>query len=371
MSSKLQFTIEKTVWKARVGNFTLNGVTVKTPVFMPCATKATLKAIPLHMLRKEFLGTASDLPLILNNTFHLHLYPGEDIIQQLGGVHAFQNRDKLILTDSGGFQVFSLGLSKTGKSLATLRDGGVEFKSPQDGATHFFSPTGTVDIQRKLGSDIMMMLDVCSPVIGITKNKVAEQMALTHRRAAEQFAYHQQDYKKHRGVLFPIVQGGIYPDLREESVAALTPYARDGIAIGGLSVGETKDEMYHILDVIQPLLPTDVPRYLMGVGTPEDLREGILRGVDMFDCVMPTRLGRHATAFSSQGTIKLRNAQYKTDSSPLDPTCGCHTCRHFTKAYLHHLCKQEEMLLATLLSLHNVAYLSRLVEEIREELLDR
>lgn len=336
---------------------------------MPVGTKATMKGLPLHMLSETFLGTQDPVQLILNNTFHLHLSPGEDVIEQLGGVHTFQYRDKLILTDSGGFQVFSLGLSKTGKPLAKLRDGGVEFKSPQDGSRHFFSPTGTVDIQRKLGSDIMMMLDVCSPVMGMSKRKVAEQMSLTHRRAAEQFAYHQAGYDDYRGVLFPIIQGGIHTDLREQSVATLSPYARDGIAIGGLSVGETKDEMYHILDVIQPYLPSEVPRYLMGVGTPEDLRAAILRGVDMFDCVMPTRLGRHATAFSSQGTIKLRNAQYKADPSPLDPTCSCHTCRRFTKAYLHHLCKQEEMLAATLLSLHNIAYLARLVEEIREELL--
>jgi queuine tRNA-ribosyltransferase len=369
MHRKLDFTIQKTVGKARVGQFSLNGTTIQTPCFMPVGTQATIKSLPLEFLHKEYLGTQTPIRLILNNTFHLHLHPGEEIIQQLGGMHRFQNRDSLILTDSWGFQVFSLGLSKNGKPLAKVRENGVEFRSPHDGSKHFFSPTGTVDIQRKLGSDIMMMLDVCSPVKDITKKKVAEQMAMTHRRAAEQFTYHQAGYDDHRGVLFPIIQWGLYPDLRAESAAALTPYATDGIAIGGLSVGETREEMYTMLDAIEPTLPTDVPRYLMGVGTPDDLREAIARGIDMFDCVMPTRLGRHGTAFGTEGTIKLKNAKYKTDNAPLDPICQCHTCRHFTKAYLHHLCKQEEMLAATLLSLHNIAFLHRLVEQIREEMM--
>jgi queuine tRNA-ribosyltransferase len=366
---KLAFTIAKTKGNARVGEFTLNGITVQTPCFMPVGTQATIKALPLEFLSAAYLWTKASIRLILNNTFHLHLHPGEDLLAQWWGIHRFQHRDGLILTDSWGFQVFSLWLSKTGKPLVKLRADGVQFKSPSDGSTHFFSPIGTVDIQRKLGSDIMMMLDVCSPVHNITKRKVAEHMDLTHRRAKEQFAYHSSVYEQSRGVLFPIVQGGLYPDLRAESAQALSQYARDGIGIGGLSVWETREEMYGALDHLVPHLPTNVPRYLMGVGTPQDLREAIYRGIDLFDCVMPTRLGRHGTAFTHTGTIKLKNASYKTDTTPLDPRCRCHTCRHFTKAYLHHLCKQDEMLAATLLSLHNIAFLHRLVEEIREEIL--
>ena len=206
MTKKLSFTIQKTVGKARVGSFTLNGVTIQTPCFMPVGTQATIKALPYEFLETTYLGTQTPIKLILNNTFHLHLHPGEDIVQQLGGLHHFQHRDGLILTDSGGFQVFSLGLSKTGKPLAKLHDDGVEFRSPHDGSKHFFSPTGTIDIQRKLGSDIMMMLDVCSPVLDITKKKVADQMSLTHQRASQQFQYHTTGYDQYRGVLFPIIQ---------------------------------------------------------------------------------------------------------------------------------------------------------------------
>ncbi len=367
--TKLTFTIQKTAGKARVGQFTLNWTTIQTPCFMPVGTQATIKALPYEFLTQEYLWTKTPIRLLLNNTFHLHLHPWEEVIKQLWWMHRFQNWDGLILTDSGGFQVFSLGLSKTGKPLAKIQEDGVAFRSPHDGSKHFFSPTGTVDIQRALWSDIMMMLDVCSPVVGITKKKVAEQMAMTHAWAKEQFAYHQTWYDQYRGVLFPIIQWGLYPDLRAESAAMLTPYATDGIAIWWLSVGETREEMYHMLDEIEPHLPTQVPRYLMGVGTPEDIREAVARGIDMFDCVMPTRLGRHGTAFGTYGTIKLKNATYKTDDSPLDPVCQCHTCRHFTKAYLHHLVKQDEMLAGTLLSLHNIAFLHRLVEELREEMI--
>lgn len=368
---KLDFTIQKTVGKARVGHYTLNGTTIHTPCFMPVGTQATIKALPYDFLTNKYLWTKTSIRLILNNTFHLHLHPGEDIVERLWGMHRFQHRDGLILTDSGGFQVFSLWLSKTGKPLAKIHDHGVAFKSPHDGSSHFFSPTGTVDIQRKLGSDIMMMLDVCSPVNDISKKKVAEQMAITHRWAKEQYDYHQAGYDTYRGVLFPIIQWWLYPDLRAESAATLTPYATDGIAIGWLSVGETREEMYAALDALEPHLPTAVPRYLMGVGTPDDLRESILHGIDMFDCVMPTRLGRHGNAFGTHGTIKLKNAQYKTDDTALDPICQCHTCRNFTKAYLHHLVKQDEMLAGTLLSLHNIAFLHRIVEEMREELLSK
>lgn len=371
MDKKLQFTILKTKGKARVGKIELNGVQLTTPVFMPVATKATLKGIPLERLQSDRLGSNDPIKLILNNTYHLYLSPGDEHIKTYGGAHKFQNRDGLILTDSGGFQVFSLGLAKKdGSSLVKLQDDGVWFSSHHDGSKHFFSPTKVIDIQRNIGSDIMMMLDVCSPVDDITKDEVTQQLAITHKRAKEAYEYHQAAYDQHKGVLFPIVQWGLYTDLREQSVRELTPYARDGIAIGWLSVGETKEELNGMLEFLSDKLPNDLPRYLMGVGTPEDLKHAIAQWIDMFDCVLPTRIGRHGSAFTREGTIKLRNAAYKDDLWPLEQTCTCHTCRTFTRAYLHHLVRQNEMLGASLLSFHNIAYLHNLLEEIKQEILD-
>ncbi len=367
--SKLDFTIRKRRGNARVGELTLNGVTVTTPVFMPVWTKATLKGIPYERMSSVFLWSQNPINIILNNTFHLYLHPGAELIQKAWGLHRFQNRDRLILTDSGWFQVFSLWLSKSGKSLVKLGNEWVEFKSPYDGSTHIFTPTWVVDIQRMLWSDIMMMLDVCSPVVEISKEQVAEHMALTHQRAKQQYDHHQAAYDKHRWVLFPIVQWWLYPDLREQSATYLSQFATDWIAIGGLSVGETKEEMYQVLGDLNKNLPDHLPRYLMGVGTPEDLRAAIEHGIDMFDCVMPTRIGRHGSAFTAQGTIKISNAIYYDDFSPLEPTCKCHTCIHFTKAYLHHLHKEGEMMAASLLSLHNIAYLHATVEQIKQEIL--
>lgn len=368
--TKLNFKILKTHGNARVGEITLNGTTFKTPVFMPVGTKATLKWLPFEWMGKEYLWTKDDINIILNNTFHLHLRPGENTIEKIGGMHTFENRDKLILTDSWWFQVFSLWLSKSGKPLAKLFPDYVKFQSPYDGSTHIFTPTGTVDIQRKLGSDIMMMLDVCSPVHDISKKKVAQHMQTTHQRAKEQYNYHMTWYNQYKSALFPIIQGGLYHDLREESTHYLSNFAHDGIAIGGLSVGESKEEMYDILAHLNPHLPHDKPRYLMWVGTPEDIRAAIYQGIDMFDCVLPTRLGRHGTAFTHTGTCKLKQQRRKEDISPLDPQCSCHTCKHFTKAYLHHLVKENEMLWASLLSLHNIAYLHNTIENIRQEILD-
>lgn len=368
MSNKLQFTIQKTVWKARLWTISLHGVEVETPVFMPVWTKSTIKGIPLEWMDKAFLWTEKSVRLILNNTFHLYLRPGDEIIKKAWGVHKFQNRDWLILTDSWGFQVFSLWLSKSWKSLVKLQDDGVWFQSPHDWSRHFFSPTNVVDIQRNLWSDIMMMLDICSPVHDITKNEVARQMHVTHKWAKEAYDYHMQQYDQHRGVLFPIIQWGLYNDLRAESVEALSPYARDGIAIGWLSVWETQEELHDMLVFLSDKLPTDVPRYLMGVGTPAELREAVYNGIDMFDCVIPTRLGRHGTAFVWEDVVKIKNACYKEDFTPLDTSCWCHTCKNFTKAYLHHLIREKEMLGASLLSLHNIAYLNKFMESIREEL---
>lgn len=322
------------------------------------------------MLTADFLGSHRDIGILLNNTFHLHLHPGEDIVQTLGGVHTFQHRNKLILTDSGGFQVFSLGLSKQGKPLAKLQEGGVSFQSPYDGSKHFFSPEGTVDIQMKLWSDIMMMLDVCSPVTDISKTVVTEQLAITHKRAQEAYLHHQQHYDRSHGVLFPIVQWWLYKDLRQASVEALTPFAVDGIAVGWLSVGETKEELHDMMSYIWSILPVHKPRYLMGVGTPEDIIHGVHEGIDMFDCVMPTRLWRHGGAFTPNGTLKIKNAAFKNDPEPLDETCPCHTCRTFSRAYLHHLFKEQEILGGTLLSLHNISYLHRLTEQLQQEILN-
>lgn len=366
---KLNFKILKTRGNARVGEIELNGIKLTTPVFMPVGTKATLKWIPYEWMSKQYLGSKNDINLILNNTFHLHLRPWEDVIQKAWGMHHFENRKKLILTDSWWFQVFSLWLSKSGKPLAKLFPDYVKFQSPYDGSTHIFTPTGTIDIQRKLGSDIMMMLDVCSPVHNITKKKVAQHMETTHKRAKKQYDYHMKNYDDYHGVLFPIIQWGLYPDLRAISAKYLSSFAHDGIAIWGLSVGETKDEMYDILDQLRPYLPKEKPRYLMGVGTPEDIREAIEHGIDMFDCVMPTRLWRHGSAFSTSWIIKLKQMQYKEDFSPLDTQCTCHVCKNFSKAYLHHLVKEHEMLWSSLLSLHNIAFLHKMIENIKQDIL--
>lgn len=348
----------------------LNGVTLTTPVFMPVWTNATIKWVPLDRMTKEFLWSKDDIRIILNNTFHLHLRPWEDIVQRAWGMHTFQKRDNLILTDSWGYQVYSLWVWKWWKSLVHIKNDAVHFASPHDGSKHIFTPTWVVDIQRKLWSDIMMMLDVCSSVENTTKKIVAKQMYLTHKRAKEQYTYHMEWYNDYRGVLFPIIQWWMYEDLRKESLHTLKEYAYDGIAIWWLSVWETREEMYHTLDILADELPSDIPRYLMWVWTPEDLLVAIEQWIDMFDCVMPTRLWRHWTAFSPYGSIKLKKQIYKDDFTPLDKTCRCYTCTHFTKAYLHHLIKAKEMMWWTLLSLHNIAFLHNLLEKVKQEVLN-
>ena len=370
--SKLHFTVHATHGHARAGTMLLNGVSVQTPAFMPVGTKATIKGLMLDMLRdSRYLGELEAVNIILANTFHLYLRPGADIVGGAGGLHRFENRDKLILTDSGGFQVFSLGLSKSDKPLFKLHPDGVHFRSPHDGSAHSFTPTQVVDIQSQLGSDIMMMLDVCSPVAGITKDVVAQQMQLTHQRAKKAFDHMSDRYDQVRGCLFPIVQWGLYPDLREESCRTLSEYAIDGIAIGGLSVGETKEEMRDILIWLDAHLPHDKPRYLMGVGSPEELLMAIDQWVDMFDCVMPTRLGRHGVGMQLGGNIKITNQCYQSDYTALDAECRCHTCRHYTRSYLHHLFRAGEMLGGILLSLHNISYLHHLVQKKHKEIMDQ
>lgn len=340
---------------------------LQTPVFMPVWTKATIKWIMLELLKDpKTLGTSQDIRLILANTYHLFLNPWDELIKSAWGLHKFENRDKLILTDSWGFQVFSLwkwGLSKVQKDW-------VWFKSPYDWKKHFFSPEWTVDIQSNFWSDIMMVLDVCSDLSNASKRKVANDMTQTHNWAKRQFDYMWDIYDKVRWVLFPIVQGWIYEDLREESAKTLSQYAWDWIAIGWLSVWEAKPEMEATLEKLETHLPFDRPRYLMWIWTPDYIRSAVERWIDMFDCVLPTRLGRHWAVFSSEWNLKIWNSRFKTDFWPLDPKCKCHTCQNFSRAYLHHLFKQWEMLSSILLSLHNISFLHNLVEEIREDILN-
>lgn len=375
--SKLSFRVLKTRGNARAGEITLNGVTLQTPVFMPVGTKGTVKGLVLDMLRDpQYMGASlPPINMILANTFHLYLRPGDDLIKEAGGLHKFENRDQLILTDSGGFQAFSLGQgkrdgkSKSQKPLSKITEDGVKFRSIHDGSTHFFAPEKVVDIQMNFGSDIMMMLDVCSPA-GISQKKFHKQMQLTHRRAERQYEYFMKKYDEARGVLFPIVQGGLYEELRQESIDALSRFATDGIAVGGVSVGESPEDVARIVSYVGPKLPADKPRYLMGIGTEEMVRHAIENGFDMFDCVLPTRLGRHGVAMTSEGNIKLSNAKYRHDHTPLDPGSDCITSRNYTRAYLHHLVRENEMLAGTLLSLHNIRYLHNLVEKIRNEILE-
>lgn len=384
--NKLKFRILKQVGNARVWEITLNGVTLQTPVFMPVGTKATIKGIVLDMLQDtKYIGDLPMIKLILANTFHLYLRPGDELVKKAWGLHKFEHWDSLILTDSGWFQVFSLGLAKSWelKPLAVegwelqwhdirmkLTEEGVKFRSPYDGSKHEFTPENVVDIQCNLWSDIMMVLDVCSP--GKADKKVVEkQMQMTHRWAKRAFEHFEKKYDTARGVLFPIVQGGTYLDLRQESIDFLSQYARDGIAVGGVSVGESKWLVRDVVEFVWPKLPNDKPRYLMWVGTPEDISHAIEFGFDMFDCVLPTRLGRHGEAFGDGGNIKISQAKYAEDFSPLTKNCGCYTCKNFTKAYLHHLNREKEMLAGILLSLHNIVYLHRLLEDWKTKFLKK
>lgn len=378
--SKLNFKILKQKGKARVGEITLNGITLKTPIFMPVGTKATIKGLILDLLQDpHYIGNQIEpIKLILANTFHLYLRPGSKIVQAAGGLHQFENwKDGLILTDSGGFQVFSLGLANqkfndqkhTHKVGIKLTEEGVKFRSPYDGSKHIFTPENVVDTQCELWSDIMMVLDVCSPA-GSDKKTIEKHIAMTHRRAKRAFEHFKPKYEEARGVLFPIVQGGTYLDLRTQSAEYLSQFAWDGIAIGGVSVGESRELIEQVIAHTTPLLPNEKPRYLMGVGTPEDLRFAIEQGVDMFDCVAATRLGRHGIAFSDQGNIKITNSDFRTDFSPLTENCDCYTCRNFSKAYLCHLIREQETLWGSLVGLHNIVYLNRILEDWKKKFLE-
>ena len=336
----------------RRGRLTLNHGVVQTPIFMPVGTYGSVKAIGPDDLVDD-IGAQ----IILGNTFHLWLRPGLEVIGAHGGLHRFMGWERPILTDSGGFQVFSLG------ALRKISEEGVKFASPVNGDKLFLTPEESMRIQRVLNSDIVMIFDECTP-FPATEQQAADSMRLSLRwgkRSRVEF-----DRLENPNALFGIVQGGMYEHLRDESIAGLTDIGFHGYAIGGLSVGEPKDEMLRVLDHVAPRLPTDKPRYLMGVGTPEDLVAGVAAGIDMFDCVMPTRNARNGHLFTRFGDLRLRNARYKNDLRPVDETCTCYTCRHFTRAYLHHLDRANELLGSRLNSIHNLHYYLQLMQEMRD-----
>ncbi|WP_182440084.1 tRNA guanosine(34) transglycosylase Tgt [Colwellia sp. RSH04] len=335
--------------KARRGRLIFDRGIVETPAFMPVGTYGTVKG----MKTDEVEATGADI--ILGNTFHLMLRPGTDIIEQHGGLHGFMNWDKPILTDSGGFQVFSLG------DMRKITEEGVRFSSPVNGEKIMLTPERSMEVQRSLNSDIVMIFDECTPYPA-THKESKDSMELSLRWAQRSKDAHGDSIN----ALFGIIQGGMYEDLREVSVKGLKAIEFDGYAIGGLSVGEPKEDMIRILDHTAPLIPENKPRYLMGVGKPEDLVEGVRRGIDMFDCVMPTRNARNGHLFVNDGVIKIRNASHKTDTRPLDPTCDCYTCKNYSRAYLHHLDKCKEILGSQLNTLHNLHFYQRVMQGLRD-----
>jgi queuine tRNA-ribosyltransferase len=351
----MKFELLKTDGKARRGRLTLNHGVVETPIFMPVGTYGSVKAMsPLEL-------NDIDAQIILGNTFHLWLRPGTDILDKFGGLHRFMGWDKPILTDSGGFQVFSLG------AMRKITEEGVKFASPINGDKLFLSPEISMQIQRSLNSDIVMQFDECTPyeIDGrpATEDEAARSMRMSLRWAKRS----QNEFKdgENPNALFGIVQGGMFEHLRDESLAGLEDIDFHGVAIGGLSVGEPKEDMMRVLEHIGPRLPANKPHYLMGVGTPEDLVAGVSNGVDMFDCVMPTRNARNGWLFTRFGDLKIKNARYKDDTQPLDETCNCYACRHFSRAYLHHLHRTGEILGARLNTIHNLHYYLQLMREMR------
>jgi queuine tRNA-ribosyltransferase len=345
----MDFSVTVTDGLARRGRLVLAHGVVETPIFMPVGTYGSVKAMSPAEL--EAVGAQ----IILGNTFHLWLRPGTDVVAAHGGLHRFIGWHRPILTDSGGFQVFSLG------ALRKVLEEGVAFASPINGDRLLLTPERSMEIQRALGSDIVMVFDECT-AYPATREAAAASMELSLRWAARSKSAHAGN----RNALFGIVQGGMYEDLRERSLAELAAIGFDGYAIGGLSVGEPKDEMLRVLAHTAPRLPADKPRYLMGVGTPEDLVAGVRAGVDMFDCVLPTRNARNGWLFTRFGDIRIRNARHRTDTAPLDATCGCYTCRHFSRGYLHHLQRVNEILGAQLATIHNLHYYLTLMAGLRE-----
>ncbi len=336
--------------KARRGRVNTPHGLIETPVFMPVGTAGTVKAMKPEEVRD--MGAQ----IILGNTYHLYLRPGHEVVKAAGGLHKFMNWERAILTDSGGFQVFSLG------AMRKISEEGVEFRSHIDGSKHMLSPEKSMEIQNALGSDIMMAFDECAPYPA-DRNYVKNSLERTTRWLKRCKEYHKNTEQQS---LFGIMQGGMYKDLRKQSAEEIVELDLPGYAIGGLSVGEPKEIMYEVMDDCVDYLPADKPRYLMGVGSPDCLFEGVERGIDMFDCVLPTRIARHGMAMTSQGRVNIKNAKYERDFTPLDPNCDCYTCRNYSKAYLRHLFKSDEILSSMLMTTHNLHFLVNTMAGIRK-----
>ena len=356
MTFDLQYTDPKS--NARAGIITTDHGQIETPIFMPVGTLGTVKGVHLHELKDDIKAQ-----IILGNTYHLYLRPGLDIIERAGGLHKFNGFDRPMLTDSGGFQVFSLS------GIRKMREEGVEFRSHIDGSKHMFTPEKVMDIERTIGADIMMAFDECTP--GTADYEYAKKsMQLTHRwldRCLKRFNETEPKYG-YKQSLFPIVQGCVYPDLRKQAAEFIASKGADGNAIGGLAVGEPTEKMYEMIEVVNEILPKDKPRYLMGVGTPVNILEGVARGIDLFDCVMPARNARHGHVFTWKGRRNLLNQRYERDLSPIDDSCECPTCKRHSRAYIRHLFKAGEMLAMRLCVMHNLFFYNTLMERIRESL---
>lgn len=347
-SCDMSFNVSCTDGAARRGQIAFPRGTIETPAFMPVGTYGTVKG----MLPRDIEATGAEI--VLGNTFHLMLRPGTEVVKQHGSLHQFMHWDRPILTDSGGFQVFSLG------ELRKISEKGVSFRSPIDGSPVFLDPEKSMQVQNELGSDIVMAFDECTPYPA-TWDQAKSSMELSMRWAKRS----KDSHGNSSAALFGIVQGGMYEDLRKQSIKSLKEIEFDGYAIGGLSVGEPKEDMLNTLTYLPQEMPADKPRYLMGVGTPLDIVEAVASGIDMFDCVMPTRNARNGHLFTSEGVVKIRNAKHKTDLGKLDPACGCYTCENFSRAYLHHLDKTREILGAQLNTIHNLTFYQDLMKELR------
>ena len=356
MTFELQYTDSKT--NARAGLITTDHGQIETPIFMPVGTLGTVKGVHLTELKEDIKAQ-----IILGNTYHLYLRPGLDVIEKAGGLHKFNGFDRPMLTDSGGFQVFSLA------GIRKLREEGAEFRSHIDGSKHIFTPERVMDIERTIGADIMMAFDECTP--GDAEYAYAKKsMEMTHRwldRCITRFNETEPKYGYHQA-LFPIVQGCVYPDLRKRSAEFIASKGAEGNAIGGLAVGEPTEKMYEMIELVNEILPKDKPRYLMGVGTPVNIIEAVYRGVDLFDCVVPSRNARHGHLFTWQGIININNAKYELDDSPIDAECDCPVCQRHSRAYIRHLLKANEMLGMRLAVMHNLYFYNTLMEKIRAAL---
>jgi len=346
--------------KARAGIFETDHGSVETPAFMPVGTQGTVKAVNQYFLEHDIKAQ-----IVLSNTYHLYLRPGAEVLEKAGGLHKFMNWQKPILTDSGGYQVYSLS------NLRKLKEDGVDFRSHLDGSSHFFSPEKVIQIQRSIGSDIMMVLDECTPYpcdyeYAENSTELTSNWAVLNKEAFE----NSKPLYGHQQFLFGIIQGSTYKELRERSASELKKLDFDGYAIGGLAVGEPAEVMYDITDFTTDIMPEDKPRYLMGVGRPENILESIERGIDMFDCVMPTRNARHSVLFTSDGVLTLTNAKFKEDFEKVDQNCDCYTCKNYSRAYLRHLFNAGELLALELASIHNLHFYISLISEARKRILD-